>query len=201
MPVTVDYYLSLVSPWTFLGDARIREIAGRHGATLRHRPVKLGEVFAETGGLPLGRRAPARRAYRLQELQRWSDHLDIHLNFEPAFFPADDSEAACLVIAAQRAGLEVGVLAHAILRAVWQEERNIAEPTTLIDLADENGYPGEELIERTSDEAITAEYDENTQDAIRTGVFGAPSYVVGEQLFWGQDRLDFVDRQLARLVG
>lgn len=201
MPVTVEYYLSLASPWTFLGDARFRAIANRHGAQIRHVPVKLGEVFAATGGLPLARRAPQRQANRLQELARWSRHLDVPINREPAFFPADDGQAARMVIAAQHAGFDVGPLAHAVLRAVWQEERNIAEPTTLVDIADEIGYPGEELIERIDDEAIVQEYEDNTQRALRAGVFGAPTYVIGSELFWGQDRLDFVDRALAEAQG
>lgn len=197
MSTSVDYYLSLVSPWTFLGDARFREIARAHGARVRHRPVKLGEVFAETGGLPLPKRSPQRRAYRLQELKRWSRHLDVPINLQPAFFPADDGQAARLVIAAGQDGLDVAPLAHAVLRAVWQEERNIAEPTTLIDIADENGYPGEDLMARIDDDGVVATYAENTREAIDVGVFGAPTYVVGEELFWGQDRLDFVDRELA----
>lgn len=197
MPVQVDYYLSLVSPWTFLGDARFREIAGRHGADVRHRPVKLGEVFAVTGGLPLKQRPAARQAYRLQELRRWSEHLGVRLNLHPAFFPADDAPAARLVIAAERDGLAVGPLVHAILRAVWQEERNIADPATLIDIADENAYPGEDLMAAADADAVEATYRENTQDAIERGVFGAPTYAIGTELFWGQDRLDFLDRALA----
>lgn len=196
MPVQIDYYLSLVSPWTFLGDARFREIAAARGAEIRHRPVKLGEVFAATGGLPLKQRPAARRAYRLQELRRWSAHLGIHMNLDPAFFPADDSQAARLVIAADRAEFEVGTLAHAVLRAVWQEERNIADPATLIDIADELGYPGEDLMEDAAADAVEADFQKNTRDALERGVFGAPTYAIGRELFWGQDRLDFLDRAL-----
>lgn len=201
MPVSIDYYFSLISPWTFFGDARFRDVAARHGAEVRHKPVKLGEVFAVSGGLPLAKRPPQRQAYRMQELKRWSRHLDVPINLEPAFFPADDGPAARMVIAAQRAGLDVGPLAHAVLRAVWQEERNIAETDILVDIADEIGYPGEDLIEEIADPAVAATYDAYTEDAIRIGVFGAPTYVIGEQMFWGQDRLDFVDLALAEAEG
>ena len=197
MTKTITYHYSLNSPWTYLGDARLTEIAARHGAAIDHKPTNLGKVFPETGGLPLPKRAPARQAYRLQELQRWRDHLGVPLNLHPAFFPADETVAAGMVVAAKQQGLDCGPLVNGILTAVWAEERNIADKDTLLAIAGERGFDGPALMAAAETEEIQAAWDQNARDALDTGVFGAPSYLLGNQLFWGQDRLEFLDRALA----
>jgi len=197
MTQEIIYHFSLNSPWTYLGDARLADIAQRHGATITHKPTNLGKVFPETGGLPLPKRAPARQAYRLQELARWRDHLGLTVNLHPAFFPADEATAAGMVIAAKRQGLDCGALVNGILTAVWAEERNIADTDTLLAIAGERGLDGPALLAAAKDEAVIGEWDRNAQDALDGGVFGAPTYILGEQLFWGQDRLEFLDRALA----
>src|SRR3978361_491264 len=93
MALHIDYYASLNSPWTHMGAARIEAMAGAHGASLRVYPVDFGEIFANSGGLPLPKRSPQCQAYRLQELARWRDHLGIPINIQPKFFPA--SEQLC----------------------------------------------------------------------------------------------------------
>ena len=122
MSKSIDYYFSLISPWTYLGDARLRDIAARQGARVVHKPINLGKVFPATGGLPLAKRAQQRQDYRLVELARWSKHLDRPITLHPAHFPCDERRAAALVIAAQRNGHDVGELVNAILSAVWVKE-------------------------------------------------------------------------------
>jgi 2-hydroxychromene-2-carboxylate isomerase len=198
MAKTIDYYYALISPWTYLGGPRLEEIARRHGAAIAYKPVALGKVFPVSGGLPLAKRAPQRQAYRLVELARWRDFLGVPLNLKPRFFPADETLAAGMVIAARRQGLDCGRLSNAILRGVWAEERDIADAATLKAIAAENALDGDALMAAAADPAVTAEYEANTQEAIDRGVFGAPSYVYKDELFWGQDRLDFLDRALAK---
>ena len=106
MTVTIDYYLSLNSPWTFLGSALFAEIAARNDVTVNVKPAKFGPIFEQTGGLPLPKRSPQRRAYRLMELKRWREVRAIPLNVEPKYFPCDDTVAVRLVIAARAAGQE-----------------------------------------------------------------------------------------------
>jgi len=197
MTSEIIYHFSLNSPWTYLGDARLTEIADRHGAAINYKPTNLGKVFPETGGLPLPKRAPARQAYRLQELARWRDHVGVPLNLHPAFFPADEATAAGMVIAAKQQGLDCGPMVNGILTAVWAQERNIADTDTLLAIADERGFDGPALLAAATDDGVTAEWDQNAQDALDGGVFGAPTYILGEHLFWGQDRLEFLDRALA----
>lgn len=197
MSHTITYHFTLNSPWSYLGDARLAEIASRHGATIIHKPTNFGIVFPETGGLPLPKRAPARQAYRMQELERWPAHLNIPLIKQPEFFPSNERAGVGMVIAAINEGLNVGPLVNGILTALWAENRNIGDEATLLAIAGERGFDGQRLMDAGRAEEIEAQWVQNSQDALATGVFGAPSYVLGTQIFWGQDRLEFLDRALA----
>lgn len=194
---SVDYYLAPQSPWTYLGHERFVAMARATGALVRVLPVDLGQVFPVSGGLPLGQRAPQRQAYRLLELRRFSESLGLPLNPEPRYFPVPGHVAARLILAVdQRDGTEAALrLAGAILRAVWAQERNIADAQTLAELLSENGCPTTRLDE-AAQEAVQQKYTDCTRQAIDAGVFGAPSYVVQGEIFWGQDRLDLLERRL-----
>lgn len=194
----VQYFFAPHSPWTYLGHLRFWDIARRCGARIEVLPVDLGgKVFPVSGGLPVAKRSPQRQAYRLLELQRFAEHLHAPLNLRPKFFPVAGDDAACLIIAV---GMHDGIdsamhVTDAILRAVWVEERNIADEGTLAALLRERELPARRL-EDSHSQAVRERYEVNTQRAIGAGVFGAPSYVVDGELFWGQDRLDFVERRL-----
>jgi carboxymethylenebutenolidase len=192
---TVTVYYALGSPWTYLGWQRFRDLAAQAGAQAHYRPVRMADVFKVSGGLPLGQRAPQRQAYRMMELRRWREQLGVPLNLEPKFFPVDDSLAACMVVALGQRG-DMGALSGAYLRAVWAEERNIADPETLAKIAAEQGLDGQELLAAAQEPAAGAGDQANTDAAVAAGVFGAPTFVIGDELFWGQDRLDFVARAL-----
>ena len=197
---TVDYYFAPQSPWAYLGHQRLAEIAVRTGATVRVMPIDLGgKVFPISGGLPLGQRAPQRQAYRLVELQRFSEHLNAPLNLKPKYFPVGGDDAARLIIAADLAQGSAAAMqvAGAVLSACWAQERNIADDKVLAELLAELNLPAA-LLEQSHSQAAQERYEAYTQQAIDAGVFGAPSYVVGGELFWGQDRLDFVERALSR---
>jgi len=197
---TVDYYFAPQSPWAYLGHQRLADIARRTGASIRVMPMDLGgKVFPISGGLPLGQRAPQRQAYRLVELQRFSEHLGAPLHLKPKYFPVGGDDAARLIIAADMAqGADAAMtVAGAVLSACWAQERNIADEKVLTELLAEQGLPAA-LLEKSHSQAVQERYDAYTQAAIDAGVFGAPSYVIDGEIFWGQDRLDFVERALAR---
>jgi 2-hydroxychromene-2-carboxylate isomerase len=196
MAKTVDYYLSLISPWAYLGGPRLAEIAARHDAAVNVRPVDLGTIFPQSGGLPLPKRAPQRQAYRMAELKRWREHLAMPLTLEPKFFPAAEAAAAHLVYGAEAAGGDPQRLAQAILAAVWAEERDIADLDTLKAILEETGHDAG-LIAKAEDPAMVERRAAATAEALERGVFGSPTYLVDGEVFWGQDRLDFVDRALA----
>lgn len=198
MDLAIDYYLSLQSPWTYLGHQRLSELAERHGARVVLHPLNLGIVFPATGGLPLPKRAPARRFYRLVELHRWSDYLSLPLNLEPSHFPADEKLAAAMVLAQQERDPAAALrLAGAVLRAVWAEERDIGARDTLLTLAARLDLDGTALLEAAADPRFAEHVDQDSKAAVARGVFGVPTYVFRDELFWGQDRLDFLDRALS----
>lgn len=192
----VDYYFTLSSPWTFLGHARFRAIAARVGAEVAYRPVDFGAIFPQSGGLPLRKRAPQRQAYRLMELRRWSAHLGVPMTIEPRFFPVDDKPAARLLIAAQQAGQPVDLLAGTLMAMVWQKERDLTANDTLVDAAALAGLDGPALLAASKQPTAQAMHEAYTQEALARGVFGAPTFIYRDELFWGQDRLDFLERAL-----
>ncbi len=199
MTQKIDYYISPASPFVYLGHARFVKIAADAGATINMLPMDLGgKVFPATGGLPLPKRAPERLAYRLVELKRFSDWLGLPMNVQPKFFPVSGEDAARLLIAVNRAdGIDAAMrLSGAIASAVWAEERNIADVQTLGELLKEQGLPESRLDESKQAEVQQA-YDAFTQQALDVGVFGAPTFAIDGELFWGQDRLDFVARRLS----
>ena len=193
----IHYCFTPVSPWAYLGHARFVRIAQAAAAEVRVMPVDYGLIFPASGGLPLARRAPQRQAYRLVELRRFSAHLGVPLVLQPRHFPADPTAAARLIVAVDEAeGPQAALrLSEALMRAVWAEERDIADAATLAAILEEQALPPERLA-RSRDEAVAARYAAHTQWALDAGVFGAPSYVVEGEIFWGQDRLDFLARRL-----
>lgn len=197
MSKVIDYYFSPISPWTYMGHARMHAIAKRHGASINVKPADLGAVFSVSGGLPLPKRAPQRQAYRMFELKRWRDYLQIPLTLQPKFFPADSTNASLLIYAANPEGSERQMqLAGALLKACWAEERNIADLETLRAIAHEQGFDANKLLAALESQKPT--YEAMTKEAIDRQVFGAPTYVYRDEPFWGQDRLDFLDLALAR---
>ncbi len=199
MTKTVDYYYSLVSPWTYFGGPRLDEMTRRAGAVVNYKPMELPKVFAVSGGLVLAKRSAQRQAYRLVELVRFRDRLGMKINLHPKFFPASDHLAGRVVVAATRTeGTDPGRLTNAMLAAVWAEDRDIADAGTLTAIADENEMDGAALLAAAETDEIKDAYDANTAEAIERGIFGAPSYVYNDEPFWGQDRLEFLDQALAK---
>lgn len=192
----VDYYITLNSPWTWLGHRRFSDMVASHGLVVRVHPVDFGIIFPATGGLPLPKRSPQRQAYRLQELERWRRHLGVPINIHPKFWPADELLGAGMVRAAGESEPAALRLAGALLRAVWAEERNIADRETLLAIAAECDLDGDALMAAAESPHMAEGRASDSRDAIERGVFGAPTYLLGDQIFWGQDRLDMLERAI-----
>ena len=194
----IDYYFATMSPWAYLGHERFAAIAKAAQARINLCPIDLGKVFPVSGGLPLAKRPPQRQAYRLVELRRFADHLKLPLNLHPAHFPvAGDASARLILAVDQHDGAAAAMaLAGAVLRGVWVDERNIADAANLAAMLRALGLP-ERRLDDAASAAVNERYEANTQRAIDIQVFGAPTYVIDGELFWGQDRLDFVERRLA----
>ena len=200
MPLSVDYYMTPVSPFTYMGHERFRQICRQHGAQVNLRVMDLGKVFPASGGLALKDRPPQRRAYRMMELKRWRDFLGVPLNLEPKFFPVPAEAAATLILAVlARHGVESALdVAGDCLRAIWAEDRDISARATLQEIVAARGLDADALLAQATSAEVAARYVMHSQEAIARGVFGSPTFVLRDELFWGQDRLDFLDRAFAR---
>ena len=196
----IDYYFGTISPFAYLAGDRLERIAARHGAAITYKPLDILQLFDRTGGVRPANRHPSRMDYRAQELPRWADHLGLPLNLKPAFWPVNMAPSSYAIIAAQGAGGgDTGGLVQGFLRAVWAEDRDISDDTVIRDILSAHGFDPALADKGLFVGAET--YGRNLEQAVEAGVFGSPFYVVREsgQKFWGQDRLDFLDRHIASL--
>ena len=201
MPITIDYYISLNSPWTYMGSALLAEIARRNGATVNIKPAKFGPIFEKTGGLPLPKRSPERRAYRLMELKRWREVRNIPLVLQPKNSPSDDLAATRLVIAAKLQGKDAHRLATEFGRAIWELDEPLGDAAVMAAAGKRAGVDIAAVrAAAPSDAELDQLYEQYTQEALAANVFGAPSFVLPSgEFFWGQDRLEMLERALKML--
>ncbi|RMA44082.1 2-hydroxychromene-2-carboxylate isomerase [Rhodophyticola porphyridii] len=193
----IDFYFATISPFTYLSSGTVEEIAARHGATLTYKPLDIMALFARTGGLPPKDRHPSRQAYRLQDMVRRANRLGRPLNPKPAFWPTNPAPSSYALIAAQKAGGgDLGKLLAELTEAVWAGEKNIAEDDVIRAALSAAGF--DPALADSGMLQGAEEYARNLEDAVANNVFGAPFFVVdGTAHFWGQDRLDDLDRYLS----
>lgn len=191
----IDYFFATMSPYCYLAGTRLEAIAARHGATIAYKPINPMALMPRMGGQVLADRHESRRAYRLQELRRLPLKLGMPLNLRPAHFPANAAPSSYAIIAAAATGGAVGPLVHAFCRAVWAEDRDISDDAVVKDILTANGFDP-----KLADSGLLAgaeTYAANVEEAVARGVFGVPFYLVGDEAFWGQDRLEDLDLFLA----
>lgn len=193
----IDYYFTLLSPWTYLGHGAFTELAKQYGLVVRYRPTPLRSVFDETGGLPLPKRHPVRQRYRVLELQRWRARRGLPLTLFPKYFPYDVSLADRVVLALVARGEDPAGFVGEVLADVWAREQDMSRPELVLAAAKRAGLDTAGLIEAAESEAISEAYRAAIAEAVEAGVFGAPSYVLDGEIFWGQDRLDLLADALA----
>jgi len=189
----IKHYFWIISDWAYLGADRLNALSAKYRVAVEHYPVRLLDVYAKTGGIPLPDRSAERQNYRFEEMRRWRDRLNMPLVLEPTGFPQDDRLASCLIYAHKSQGGQVGALSASIMTALWADNRDISDPDVLRDVCRRNGLDGDALLALAQDPSMIAELDRMTQIAIRDGVFGSPFYIYKGHRFWGQDRLDFLE--------
>ena len=200
MKKTIDYYHFLISPWSYLAINRFNALVEKHNVTVNYIPIDVMPTFDAMGGVPPGKRHPSRQRLRMDELKRWSTYLNLEMNLQPAFFPANVSLASKMLIAGNNQNSAMGSLgsfSDAVLTAVWRGEQNIADRETLITLANQCELDGVSLANIADSDALADQFAALTQSAHEKDVFGSPTYIYENEIFWGQDRLDFLDRALS----
>jgi 2-hydroxychromene-2-carboxylate isomerase len=193
---TIDYWFTLASPWAFLGHEAFMKLAKAHDVAINYKPVFLGEVFKATGGLPLAQRAPARQRYRMLELQRWRELRAIPLKLKPRNWPFDPALADRCVVAIAEAGGDPSGFMRAVWEASWVKEEDCGQEAKLAELLSRSGHDAKDVLAAAKSDEIGKIYAARTPEAIAAGVFGSPCYVLGGEVFWGQDRLDLLARAL-----
>ena len=199
--IKVDYFMSHGSPWTFLGHNRLNKIVKKFNVQLNMYPVNYGEIFPISGGLPVSKRPLQRQKIRLQELKRWAEFLNIDLIPEPKFFPSKSLLPSLLIIAAKIKKTNKDFeLASSIMNALWVKELNVDEENTLKNIMDNLKLDSEDLLSFAKSQECESMFKEYTNIAIEKNVFGAPTFIIDDQIYWGQDRLDFIERHLLKLI-
>ena len=198
---TVDYFMSHGSPWSFLGHNQFIQIAKNYNVKVNMYPVNYGEIFPISGGLPVSKRPPQRQNIRLQELQRWSKFLKINLNAEPTYFPSKSMLPSLIIIASQIKKTNKDFeIANKIMNALWVEDLDIDDEYVLKSILEKMGLNSEDILLCANGEECLNNMQEYTKLAIQKGVCGAPTYIIDDQIYWGQDRLEFVEMHLASLI-
>ncbi len=194
----IDYYLTPVSPWVHMAGRRPAELAARHGCTLRYKPVDATALFGRTGGKTLAERHESRQEYRFQELRRQSAKLGLPVKLKPRYFPTNPAPSSYAIIAAQESGQggDMAELVTGLTRACWEQDLDIADDAVIGDCLEAAGFGRGLLMSGLLTGADI--YARNLEQAVLAGVFGFPFFIVGEEKFWGQDRLDDLDHYLGQ---
>jgi 2-hydroxychromene-2-carboxylate isomerase len=193
------YFYSVASPWSYLGIKRLKEISKKYSAQIIEKPIDLvGKVFVATGGTPVPQRHISRQNYRLLELKRWGEFLNIKINQKPKFFPPKDPHLPALFCLAS---IDMGInmdFSTKVLEHLWVKENDISNIDILKLIADDLKISFEELSKLATSDKIKKIYEANTQEAINMNIFGVPSYVYNNEIFWGQDRLELLEYSLKK---
>ena len=190
----IEFFLALTSPWTYLATPRVRALATEYNLELRFRPFDIFSVFQRNGIKAVGDRPAAVQQNRLNELRRWRVHLGMDLNLQPKHFPVDPTMSGKMLIAALDGPGDAPEFAFRVMRACWAEERDISDEATLTAIAGGCGFDGEALLAAVKGGGAEETLAQNTEDAITANVFGAPTFLFEGELYWGQDRIEFLRR-------
>ena len=196
MSRSIAYYFTVVSPWAYIGHDLFTRIARKHGATIDYRPVNLGEVFPQSGGLPLTKRHPLRVAYRTMELKRWREKRGLDFALKPKGWPFDPGLADRVALALLARGEDPNAYLSNAFRAVFETELNLGDAANVAAVLKESGHDADALIADAQSQPIRDAYAANNNRALEAGVFGSPSFVLDGEVFWGQDRIEALDDAL-----
>ena len=197
MPISIDYYMTSISPFSYLGHPMLRAVAHKHGAALKVKPVNLAAIFDNSGAVFPAKRPPVRQRYRLIELQRVAGYRGLPINIQPKHWPTDPSLADHTIIALAERGHDPLSYMERVFAAVWANEKDIADRGVLSTHLRAEGFDADAIIGAAREPETAAIRARNTQEAIDAGAVGVPAYVLNGEVFWGQDRVEYLDQALA----
>ena len=194
MSKSVEFFFDVGSPTVYLAATQLSKIAGRHGATVLWRPFLLGGVFKATGNVSPAT-VPAKSRYMGVDLERVARRYEVPFLFNP-FFPVNTLALMRGAVAYQQQG-RLDQYIEAIFSAMWVTGKNMNEPTIVAEVLDTIGIGAQEFLVAIAAQDVKDKLKSNTEEAVERGAFGAPTFFVGDEMFFGQDRLDFVEAALA----
>jgi 2-hydroxychromene-2-carboxylate isomerase len=188
---TVEFFFDVGSPTTYLAYTQLPALAASCGAQIAWRPMLLGGVFKATGNAsPVT--VPAKGRWMLGDLQRWAERWGVPLVFNP-HFPINTLTLMRGAVGMQmRAPEDFDRYLAVIFGAMWRAPRNLGDAEILAEVLCEGGFDIDRIVKLAADPEVKGQLVANTEEAVRRGAFGAPTFFVGERIFFGQDRLDFV---------
>lgn len=196
MTKSLDYYFATPSPWAYLATPRLIELQKKYDLKINWKPSDLMEIFSIHGVAAVKDRPKPVQLNRLTELERWSKYLSMPLTIKPKFFPVDPSLSHKIIILAQKNNINIESLIFSIHKAVWVEEKDISDKKTILQICRDNNFYSTSIIENANSEEINNEYKSNTEEALSKNVWGSPTFIYNNELFWGQDRIDFLERAI-----
>jgi len=194
MKKTVYYFHSLSSPWAYLGWPKFKALIDKHDLDVIVRPTR---IVPPNGGIPLRSRPQARQDYHEVELDRWRKRLNMPLVLRPKHYPTQNEFCARMVIAADQLGWDALALSHALLHALWSEELDVMDANVRVATANKLGMDGAKLLAMQDSPEMMAAWKASEEEARARGVFGTPTWIYKDVLYWGQDRLDFLGEALS----
>lgn len=197
MSTSIDYYFTSISPFAYMGHDTLMEIAKTHGKTIHFKPFDIFAVWKASGSVPPAERPPLRLRYRKLELQRVSVMRNVCINPTPAHFPTNPAPADLCITALAFAGENPADFSKAVGRACWEQNLDVAEESLLAKLLEECGHDSSRFIELSRSDEISSLRDSNTTAAMQADAIGAPAYVYDTEVFWGQDRLEYLEQMIA----
>ena len=192
----IDYYFATPSPWAYLATPRIIELKNKYDLKINSKPSDLMEIFAVHGVAAVKDRPQPVQLNRLTELKRWSKFLNMPMTIQPKFFPVDPSLSHRTIILAQKNNINVENLIFSFQKAVWADEKDISDENTIIEICKSNDFNSSSIIEDANSDEIISEYKKNTEEALSKNVWGSPTFIYNDELFWGQDRIEFLERAI-----
>lgn len=194
--IKIDYYFAPMSGYAYLGHARLLDIAARAGAQIVYHPLDMAKVFEAAGSFPPAKYPAVRQNHRKADMARWAQKLSLPVNPTPKFWPTPMPLACQVIVAAKHLGLDQGAVTQAILSAVWKDDLNIADAKEIASALKEHGMAPDPILAAALRPDVITEATSETRDAIALGIFGSPTYAIGEDWFFGQDRLEFLEDRL-----
>ena len=187
----IEYYYSLMSPWAYFGAQRFYELQSKYNFSIIHKPLDIMTLFPLSGGEPLGKRADQRKAYRIMEMKRWQKKLNISINLTPKFFPPTDvSKASCMILSLKDKKKQ-NELSFTFLKQMWLDEKDIGDKVNLKKACEDLNINFNELYEESKGKIEL--YGSLAEKAAKLNIFGSPTYLVNDEIFWGQDRLELLE--------